>query len=338
MEARERMTGPTRTAPASTNAEVPGRPRPSPIRVWYRAIRVFSFTASITPILVGSALALVDGDLDSWGAIALVVAMLLASMAVHAGCNLGNDYYDFRRGIDAHIGAHDDPTHIGPAGVIQDRSLTPTQVFRGMIVAFAIGTIIGLGIVWATGWPIFVLALACLALAFLYTGGPKPLGYIALGEITVFVTMGLAMIMGSYYVLSDDVSWRAVGVALPLGLLVTAILHGNNLADIDSDRAAGKITIANSVGRSAGNLEYIALVYGAWVALIGLVLTNTDLWPTLLAFGALSAGLKAVRLYVSETAPPVLRRGVRLSAGVHLRFGLLMTAGLVIAAAIGEWT
>ena len=322
----------------ATPLETPRRPRQSPVRVWYRAIRVFSFTASITPILVGSALGLVDGDLDSPPAVALVVAMLLASMAVHAGCNLGNDYYDYRRGIDAHIGAHDDPEHIGPAGVIQDRSLTPAQVFRGMIVAFAIGTLIGLGIVWATGWPIFVLALVCLALAFLYTGGPKPLGYIALGEITVFVTMGLAMIMGSYYVLSGEVSWRSFGVALPLALLVTAILHGNNLADVESDRAAGKITVANSVSRGVGNLEYIGLVYGAWVALIGLVLTNTDLWPTLIAFGALPAGLRAVRLYVTETAQPILRRGVRLSAGLHLRFGLLMVVGLVIAVGINWWT
>ena len=326
------------TSAATSSTGVPPRPRQNPVRVWYRAIRVFSFTASITPILVGSALALVDGDLDRAGAVALVIATLFASMAVHAGCNLGNDYYDYRRGIDAHIGAHDDPEHIGPAGVIQDRSLTPAQVLRGMIVAFAIGTVIGLGIVWATGWPIFVLALACLALAFLYTGGPKPLGYIALGEITVFVTMGLAMVMGSYYVLSGEVSWRSFGVALPLGLLVTAILHGNNLADIESDRRAGKITVANSVSRSVGNLEYIVLVYGAWVALVGLVLTNTELWPTLLAFGALPAGLRAVRLYVSETAQPVLRRGVRLSAGVHLRFGLLMVVGLVVAAVIDRWT
>ena len=322
------------TANHSLNA--PRRPRQSPVRVWYRAIRVFSFTASITPILVGSALALVDGDLGSPRAVLLVVAMLLASMAVHAGCNLGNDYYDHRRGIDAHIGAHDDPAHIGPAGVIQDRSLTPAQVFRGMIVAFTVGTLIGLGIVWATGWPILVLALICLALAFLYTGGPKPLGYIALGEVTVFVTMGLAMVMGSYYVLSGTVSWRSFGVALPLALLVTAILHGNNLADVESDRAAGKITVANSVGRGVANLEYVVLVYGAWVALVGLIIANPNLWPTLLAFGALPDGLRAVRLYVSETAQPVLRRGVRLSAGLHLRFGLLMLAGLVIAAVL-DW-
>jgi 1,4-dihydroxy-2-naphthoate octaprenyltransferase len=328
----------SRSAAGPVAVHSPHRQPQSPIRVWYRAIRVFSFTASVTPILVGSALGLVDGDLNSFRAVVLVAAMLVASMAVHAGCNLGNDYYDYRRGIDAHIGAHDDPEHIGPAGVIQDRSLTPAQVFRGMIVAFAIGTTIGLGIVWATGWPIFILALTCLALAFLYTGGPKPLGYIALGEITVFATMGLAMIMGSYYVLSEDVSWRSFGVALPLALLVTAILHGNNLADVESDRAAGKITVANSVSRGVGNLEYVVLVYGAWVALVGLVVTNRDLWPTLLAFAALPSGLRAVRLYVSETSQPVLRRGVRLSAGVHLRFGLLTTAGLVIAAAIEWWT
>lgn len=320
--------GPATASPA-------GRPRRHPVRVWYRAIRVFSFTASVTPILVGCALALVDGAYDGFGAAALTVAMLVASMAVHAGCNLGNDYYDYRNGIDAHIGAANEAASIGPAGVIQDGSLTPAQVFRGMVVAFAFATVIGLGIVVATGWPILLLAAACLALAFLYTGGPKPLGYIALGEVTVFVTMGLAMIMGSAYVLTDVVSWRSFGVALPLALLVTAILHGNNLADIESDRRAGKVTVANIVGRTWGNREYVALVYGAWVALAGLVLTNPDLWPTLLAVGAIPAARRAVALYLSETAQPVLRRGVRLSAGVHLRFGLLMAAGLVIAAVIG---
>ncbi|HEV2527263.1 MAG TPA: 1,4-dihydroxy-2-naphthoate octaprenyltransferase [Thermomicrobiales bacterium] len=325
------MTTPPTALPA------PSRGPANPVRTWLRAIRIFSFTASITPILVGSALALLDGHIDGPREVALVVAMLLASVAVHAGCNLGNDYYDYRRGIDADVGTGSDPRTTGPAGVIQDRSLTPEQVFRGMIVAFALATVIGIVIVLATGWPILVLALICLALAFLYTGGPKPLGYIALGEVTVFVTMGLAMIQGSYYVLSGEVNWRSFGVALPLALLVTAILHGNNIADMATDRAAGKITVANALGRRAANIEYVALVAGAWVAVAVLVLLQRDLWPLLLTFAAIPAGAGVIGLYLTGTERPALRYGVRRSAGLHLRFGLLMVAGLLIATGVDRW-
>ena len=318
------------------------RPAPSPaptnaVRTWIRAIRIFSFTASITPILVGSALALLDGYVDGPRAVMLVVAMLIASVAVHAGCNLGNDYYDYRRGIDADVGAGSDPKTTGPAGVIQDRSLTPGQVYRGMIVAFALATGIGIGIVLATGWPILILALVSLVLAFLYTGGPRPLGYIALGEVTVFVTMGLAMIQGSYYVLSGEVTWRSFGVALPLALLVTAILHGNNIADMETDRAAGKITVANALGRRAANVEYVALVGGAWVAVVGVIIFQPDLWPLLLTFAAVPAGAGVVRLYLTGTERQALRFGVRRSAGLHLRFGLLTLAGLLIATGLDRW-
>ena len=312
------------------------QPAPHLIRTWYRAVRVRSFTASVTPIMVGASLALVNGGLTDARGWLLLVAMLVASVAVHAGCNLGNDYYDWKRGIDPAAGSFGERPWDGPGGVIQDGSLTPRQILGGMIAVFVLATVIGLGIVAAAGWPIFVLALGCLALAFLYTGGPKPLGYIALGEVTVFLTMGLAMIMGSYGVLTGTVSWRAFGVALPLGLLVTAILHGNNIADIETDRAAGKVTVANAIGRVGANIEYAALVTGAYVGVIGLVLTNPDLWPALLVFLSVPRALAAVRLYRTETTRFALRQGVRRSAGLHLEFGLLLAAGLLIAFVIGK--
>ena len=314
----------------------PAGASPGAVRTWFRAVRVPSFTASVTPILVGASLALVDGGLTDVRDWLLLIAMLVASVAVHAGCNLGNDYYDWKRGIDPAAGSFGERPWDGPGGVIQDGSLTPRQILGGMIAVFVLATVIGLGIVAAAGWPIFVLALGCLALAFLYTGGPKPLGYIALGELTVFLTMGLAMIMGSYGVLTGTVSWRAFGVALPLGLLVTAILHGNNIADIESDRAAGKVTVANAIGRPAANAEYTVLVAGAYLAVVGLVLANLDLWPVFLTFLSVPRGIAAVRLYRTETSRAMLRQGVRRSAGLHLQFGLLMAAGLVIAFMIGK--
>src|SRR3954471_14877598 len=161
-------------------------PRPSRLKIWMQAVRIFSFTASVIPIAAGAALALVDESFD----LLLLLVMLLAGIATHAGCNMANDYYDHKKGVDT-------PESIGPSRVIQQGLLSPAEVKRGMIIAFTIATLLGLIVVIAAGWPIFVVAILSLAAAFFYTAGPKPLGYIALGEVTVYLFMGLVMVMGS---------------------------------------------------------------------------------------------------------------------------------------------
>jgi 1,4-dihydroxy-2-naphthoate octaprenyltransferase len=203
--------------------------QPSRLKIWIQAMRFFSFTASIVPIAIGCALAIVDGEFSFW----LALVMLLAGCATHAGCNLANDYFDHVKGVD-------NAASVGPSRVIQQRLLEPYEVRRGMIVAFAIATVLGLIVVIESGWPILIVALFSLAAAILYTGGPKPLGYMALGEVTVFVFMGLVMVMGAYYVLVDEINWRSFLVAAPIGFLSAAILHANDIRDIEPDQSAGK--------------------------------------------------------------------------------------------------
>lgn len=292
--------------------------RPGWAKTWFQAVRFFSFTASVIPIVVGSALALVGGGW-SW---LLFVAMLVASVATHAGANLANDYFDHQKGIDTE-------ESLGPSKVIQQGLLTPAQVRRGMVVAFAIATLFGLYIVSQTSWVILAIALASLGAAVLYTGGPKPLGYVALGELTVFIFMGPIMVCGAFYVLSGELTWEAVLVSIPIGLLVAAILHANNIRDIPMDRAAGKVTVATKLGRHGANIEYAVLVWGSYVvAALGIAL-NPHLWPTALVAITIPVALRLHRLVFSPVEGAPLSKAVRGTAGLHLRFGLFVTAGLV---------
>jgi 1,4-dihydroxy-2-naphthoate octaprenyltransferase len=300
---------------------------PGSLRIWFQAIRFFSFTASVIPILVASALAWYDRSFNA----GLAIAMLLASVACHAGANLANDYYDHLRGIDT-------PESLGPSKVIQQGLLTPRQVRRGMLLAFAIATGVGLAIVAVSGWPVFWLAMGCLAAAVLYTGGPKPLGYMALGELTVFLTMGPAMVVGGVYVLTGNVTTAAIIASVPIGCLVAVILHANNIRDIELDRAARKVTLATLLGRKAADVEYILLVSGAYLGAGALVATDAGLWPVLSVVATLPRAVGLVQSLRAALDPPSLNRVLRQTAGLHLRFGALLATGVALAALIDRLT
>lgn len=299
--------------------------RPGTFRIWFQAIRFFSFTASVIPILVASALAWYDRAFNA----GLAIAMLLASVACHAGANLANDYYDHRRGIDT-------DESLGPSKVIQQGLLKPRQVRRGMIVTFAIATGLGLLIVATTGWPVFWLAAASLAAAVLYTGGPKPLGYMALGELTVFLAMGPAMVVGGGYVLTGKVTQAAVIASLPIGCLVALILHANNIRDIELDRAANKVTLATLLGRRGADVEYMLLVGGAYLGVAALIASDPGLWPAAVVAVTLPRAVGLVQSLRIAQDPLSLNRVLRQTAGLHLRFGALLAAGITVAALLAR--
>ena len=296
---------------------------PSRFRIWFQAVRFFSFTASVIPIAAGSALALVERQFDPL----LFVLMVIAGVATHAGCNLANDYFDHRKGIDTE-------ESLGPSKVIQRGLLSPAEVRRGFIVAFAIATALGLVIVAETGWPVLALALASLAAAYLYTGGPKPLGYIALGELTVFVFMGLGMVMGAYYVMTGALTWTSLLVATPIAAIVAAILHANNIRDIPDDAAAGKVTLATLLGRRGANIEFAILTYGAYVAVAATIVVDPRLWPIAITAVTIPVAVRVNRLAFSPAMRAELNPLVRKTAGLHLRFGGFLTLGLVASAVI----
>lgn len=301
-------------------------PAAGSLRAWLRALRYHSFTASIIPILTSSVLALLEGPIV-WS---LAIAMLVAAVAVHAGANMANDYFDDRKGVD-------NEQTLGPHKIIQLGLLTPSQVRNGMIGAFGLATLLGIFIVSATNWKVFVLAAASLAAAFFYTAGSKALGYIALGELTVFIFMGPAMVCGAYYVLTGSVSSTSVLLSIPIGAITAAALHANNMRDIEHDRMAGKKTLAIILGREYSVIEYVFWIVVSYLALLLTLLFDRSLWPILLTLATLPNARRLIDLVRAGADTVSLGRLLRKTARLHLQFGSLLIAGLLCRLAIDRF-
>ncbi|MDQ7820946.1 MAG: 1,4-dihydroxy-2-naphthoate octaprenyltransferase [Armatimonadota bacterium] len=318
----ERMALPWRPGPA--DVWVPGAGReggehPGWLRVWWQAVRPFSFTASVTPVLVGTAAAVRDGAFHP----GLGAAALLASVGIHAATNLFNDYYDHVRGVDT-------PESVGPSGVIQQGLLSPRAVRTGAWVLVGASGLLGLVLVAARGWPVLAVGAASVLAGYAYTGGPVPLGYRALGDLVVFVFMGLVIVAGAYFIQTGTVSATAVWAALPVAALVDAILVVNNLRDLRTDRERGKRTLATVLGPRGTRIHLAALLVGTYAA-VGAGVLLSRLPPASLVV-ALTIP-QAVRLWQAVRAggdPLTLtQRGVREAASLHGRVGWLLAAALV---------
>lgn len=297
---------------------------PNRWRGWLQALRLPSFTATIAPVLIGSAYAWASGDTN----LGLAALILIAAVCCQAGANLANDYFDHQRGVDT-------VERPGSSTVIQRGILSPEAVKRGMIVAFVTATLLGLLIVALTGPAILVLALACVAVAILYTGGPKPLGYVALGELAVFLTMGLALVAGTVLALTGTVTPSTLLVALPNALLVTAILHVNNLRDLDRDARAGKRTLAMFLGRHRSNIGYTALIAASYLGLALIIILAPSLWPLSAVAATLPRSVRLIRSVFAATSEADLSRVLRGTNRLLLEFACAMALGFVAAAVFG---
>ena len=296
-------------------------PEPSRLKIWIEATRPYSFTASVTPVLIGSVLGAMDGFF-SWGRFSLA---LFGSLFIHIGTNLVNDYYDHKSGVD---------TIESKSGsqVIQRGLLTADEVYWGGIVTFGIGSVFGLVLVGLCGWPILALGIASVLAGYFYTANPLSLAYIALGEATVFVFMGPVIIIGAYYVQREVFSLAPLLISLPVGCMVAAILQANNIRDIEADKAHGKNTLATVISRRTANWELGVLIYGAFVLTGLLVLLGYAPWPVLLTLLSIRLAIPVVRI-VFQTDE--LQDIVEHSAKLHLEYGVLLIIGMLMSRFLG---
>lgn len=290
------------------------------LRIWLVAIRPASLTAALIPVLVGTAL--VADDVFHPGRFALA---LLGSLALQAGTNLVNDYYD-------HVQGADTGASLGPSGVIQRGLLPAGAVLAGGIAMFALGAACGLALVALVGWELLPVGVASVAAGYAYTAPPFKLAYRGLGEVTSFLFMGPAIVMGAAYVQAEAWTWDALLVALPVGLLVAAILQANNLRDIEEDRAHGKRTLASLVGRPAADIELAALVLAAYFSVAPLVAADVAPVPGLIALASLPVAVRVLAALPRSRDARSLNRVLAGTAGLHLLFGLLWALALAIDA------
>ena len=302
-----------------------GGARPGAFAIWLQAVRAPSLSAAAVPVLLGTAVAARDGYFHG---LRMLIA-LIGAVAIQAGTNLINDYYDFRSGADSH-------DSLGPSMVIQRGLLTPEQVWRGGIVAFAIGAALGLMLVYLCGWPVLAIGIPSIAAGYFYTAAPVSLAYIGLGELTVFLFMGPAIVLGAYYVMALTFSWSALWASVALGFLVAGILHANNIRDIETDGLHGKHTLATILGRERRDLgvdharcsrlrDHAYRDPRAYAAVDGAVGTIT-----------LPRARDQIRIVRSTTDAKKLNLALMRSVQLHMEFGILMIIAFV-AAAIFKW-
>ena len=298
-----------------------GGARPGAFAIWFQAIRAISLTAAAIPVFLGVAIAARDG----FFAPGRMILALIGAMAIQAGTNLINDYYDFTSGADS-------SESLGPSMVIQRGLLAPDQVWRGGIVAFSIGAAIGLLLVYLCGWPILAIGIPSFAAGYFYTARPVALAYVALGELTVFLFMGPAIIVGTYYVMALHFTWQAVLASIPLGFLVAGILHANNIRDIESDPIHAKRTLATILGRTGANYELAALDVLAYATTLIAMIVGAIPWTGLLAVLSIPRAVSQIRIVMTETEPKKLNLALFRSIQLHMEYGLLMIVAFLAAA------
>lgn len=236
------------------------KPQITPRMAWKMAVRLPTLTAAVAPVFVGSGVALKE---DQFALLPALVAML-GAILLQIGANFANDVYDFKRGADT-------ADRLGPPRASQMGLLTPKQMYTGMITVFAMAMLSGIYLVYVGGWPIVAVGIGSIIGAIIYTGGPWPIGYHALGDVFTFVFFGLVAVVGTYYVQADSTSALAWTAAVPIGCTVTMILIVNNLRDIETDRRSGKTTLGVIMGDSGTRLWYylhlsIALLVPLFIA------------------------------------------------------------------------
>jgi 1,4-dihydroxy-2-naphthoate octaprenyltransferase len=291
----------------------PGTPK-----VWLLAARPKTLPAAAAPVIVGTAVAL-NEDVFRLGP---ALAALLAALLIQIGANLANDVFDYKKGADA-------GDRLGPLRVTQAGLLTPGQVMSGMLLTFGLAALLGVYLILVGGWPVLVIGLLSITSGIAYTGGPFPLGYNGLGDLFVFLFFGFAAVCGTYYVQAGTVSAAALWASIPMGALTTNILVVNNLRDIETDRAAGKMTLAVRLGARGAQAEYLLLLALAYAApLLMWLLKVTTPW-VLLAWLSLPWTVSPLRLVLNEEGR-ILNKALAETARLVLLFAMFFSLGLVV--------
>ncbi|MEA2483850.1 MAG: 1,4-dihydroxy-2-naphthoate polyprenyltransferase [Thermoleophilaceae bacterium] len=291
----------------------------SPLKLWLVAARPRTLPAAVAPVLVGTSLAIGEG---TFRPLAFACA-LIGSIFIQIGTNLSNDYSDARRGADTE-------DRLGPVRVTAGGLMPPRTVLIGTYVAFGIAVLAGVYLIAIAGWQLLLVGAASILAGVLYTGGPKPYGYEGLGEVFVFLFFGVVAVVGSYFVQTEDLRWEAFALSAPVGLLAAGILLVNNIRDADTDRRAGKKTLAVRLGRDGARGLFVACLVGAYVIVPLVAIFGRDISPlVLLAFLSLPLAVPLVRVVRERTDGPSLNGALARTGMLLALFSLLLSIGLL---------
>jgi|DewCreStandDraft_1066081.scaffolds.fasta_scaffold00234_28 1,4-dihydroxy-2-naphthoate octaprenyltransferase len=284
---------------------------------WLLAARPATLTASIAPVLVGTGAAWQEDF-----RLPVFLATLAAAVLVQVGTNFANDVSDYERGADA-------PDRLGPPRAVALGLVSPPAMRRAALGAFALAAALGLYLAREGGWPVLLMGALAILAGLSYTGGPWPYGYRALGDAVCFLSFGVMAVVGTRYLQAGSVTPLSFLASLPVACSVTAILVANNLRDLDSDRRAGKVTLAVLLGDRLTRLEYVVLLLGAFALCPPPLAVGARPWcllPLLALPWAVVLALRVWRGASGRELNPLLAATARL----HLLLGTLLGVGLAL--------
>ena len=287
------------------------------LRLWLAGARPRTLSAALVPVAVGAAAAVGQGggSLLPWWRCG---AALAVAAALQVGVNYANDYSDGVRGAD-------DATRVGPLRLVGSGLVEARRVRWAAVVSFAVAVAAGTVLAAAVGWELIAAGAICLLAGWAYTGGPKPYGYLGLGEFFVFVFFGLVATSGTAYVLLERLDWYAVVCGAPVGLWAVALLVANNLRDIPGDTAVGKRTLAVRLGDHRTRRLYMAVLEAAYA--VALLASLGGRAAVAAVLGAPFA-VGAVRRVLRGAQGPALIPVLAATARTQLVSGLAMAAGI----------
>lgn len=295
---------------------------------WYQAIRPRVFTATYVPMGLSAIVAVQDKVFN----LPIFILALIGTMLLQTAANLINEYYDFRRGADEFKEA-------GQGMIIKQQILSPREILLGAIFTTLAGSLIGLFLLSQSGNLLWFIGIGGVLVVITYTAGPFPLAYNGMGEIAVAIFMGPAIVLGAYYVMHPMVSNERIGdlvlISLPIAFMVAAILHANNIRDLDADKAVNKRTLAVIFGIRFARGEYIFLVIGTYIAQGILILLGLMPITTLISLISLPEALRLIDIYNTSREVALMHQAQGRTAKLHGQIGLLIVIGWAIALVLG---
>jgi 1,4-dihydroxy-2-naphthoate polyprenyltransferase len=290
------------------------------LKIWFRAIRPFSFTGSIIPVTLGAILSIKESRFQVWYFIFTLIAIIL----LHSSVNLLSDHDDFENKVDTK-GSY------GSSGVIFDNLLSSKQLCRAGYILLTLGTIVGIFLSYERGLFILVLGLVGAFGGYSYTGKPLSLKYRGLGAPTVFLLFGPLMVIGSYYVQMQRISAEAFFISIPIGLLTTAILHANDIRDILHDKESGIKTLSIIVGKRCSKIIYCCLLIIPYICILMLsIYTIIPYWSLTCLITIPSAYKNIRKLYSSGDTASSIANLDKDTAQFHAKFSTILTLSLLV--------
>lgn len=288
-----------------------------PLSAWVMAARPATLPAGVAPVLIGTTIAWRDGVFVFLPALTVLFAVL----AIQIGVNYANDLADAARGADTEA-------RIGPQRAVSSGAISSSDMKRGIAVAFGLAGLAGIYLIWYAGWPIFIIGVVSVVAALGYTNGPVPYGYYGLGELFVFIFFGIVATAGTRYVFGSPIPASAWAAGVVMGLLASAILEANNIRDIDTDRVAGKRTLAVVVGRTWARRMYAATIGATFLWIIFSIAAGW--FPPLAIITLILAplGIPLVKTVFTETEGPPLIGVLKGTAQLQLFVALLLCVAL----------